>query len=302
MSDAGSGDLVLNGDAVRNVKFPRGGFYNVWQVNALLDRIAAELDAGRPVGPLIANAMFASDSFVGYEAGAVDWFLERLRHREDPADPWRDLAADPYYIRREPGDPAGRVARPSKQECRDAWESFGRQPGTRLQSVRGELRTEDQQMVVTVTGLGWRKSVAVTAGGRTFQGRRVPGSWRDIIQAIGRDHPSTPAHLERRADHRDIYLRQFLQESGEPVLYTGGGPVARYIKFPGQRWLRFPVRGTGLANAIMTAVDQGGNKIARYRLVQKTTEITLHPGQQLTGELALAIAISAPWLRSRFVQ
>ncbi len=56
----------------------------------------------------------------------------------------------------------------------------------------------------------------------------------------------------------------------------------------------------------MTAVDQAGNKVARYRLarnetgLRKRVEITVHPGQQLTDELTLVIALSAPWLRTYF--
>ena len=54
----------------------------------------------------------------------------------------------------------------------------------------------------------------------------------------------------------------------------------------------------------MTAVDQAGNKVARYRLTGKLKllpiEITVHPDQQLTDELALVIALSAPWLSSYF--
>jgi hypothetical protein len=69
-----------------------------------------------------------------------------------------------------------------------------------------------------------------------------------------------------------------------------------YIKFPGQRWLRFPVRGTKRANTIMTAVDQAGNKVARYRFAgpRKALEIVVHPDHRLTEELTLAIAVSAP--------
>jgi hypothetical protein len=56
----------------------------------------------------------------------------------------------------------------------------------------------------------------------------------------------------------------------------------------------------------MTAVDQAGNKIARYRLVRyetdvrRSVEITVHPGQQLTDELALVVTLSALWLHSYF--
>ena len=56
----------------------------------------------------------------------------------------------------------------------------------------------------------------------------------------------------------------------------------------------------------MTAVDQAGNKVARYRLTRYRfgpyeAEITVHPDQRLTGELTLAIAASAPWL-SRYLR
>lgn len=46
----------------------------------------------------------------------------------------------------------------------------------------------------------------------------------------------------------------------------------------------------------MTAVDQAGNEVARYRLNGRTVQITVH--QELTDALALAIALSAPWLHS----
>jgi hypothetical protein len=94
-----------------------------------------------------------------------------------------------------------------------------------------------------------------------------------------------------------------------PILYTSGKNsacrAAACVTFPDRRWLRFPVRGTQLANAIMTAVDQAGNKVARYRVIgpgffTHPVEITVHPGQQLADELVLAIVISAPWLSSYF--
>jgi DivIVA domain-containing protein len=309
-NDASPDDPVLNGHAVRSVTFRRIGGYDTSQVNALLDRIAAELDAGRPAGPLIARATFGRQQFRGYAVGPVDWFLEQLRRHEDPAeadrrnaDPWRDLAADPYCIRRKPGDQAGRIRAPSKQECRDAWQDFGRPPGTRLQWARGKLRIAEQQQTIVTVRTRWTKTTAVTASGRTFNRKLARLSGLEITLSIDRDQPGTPARLgsqvPQRSD-RDIYGAQFLDETGEPALYSGGGSVTRFITFPGQRQLWFPIRGTAPANAIMTAVDQDGNKVARYRLVKKKTEITVHPGQQLTDELALALAESAPWLRQKF--
>ncbi len=81
---------------------------------------------------------------------------------------------------------------------------------------------------------------------------------------------SAPDIPEGQAPKKDPYMRQLLDETGTPILYAGGvtsGQDHGYIKFPGGRWLRFPVRGTKRAHAIMSAVDQAGNKVARYRLV-----------------------------------
>jgi hypothetical protein len=65
----------------------------------------------------------------------------------------------------------------------------------------------------------------------------------------------------------------------------------------------------------MTAVDQAGNRVARYRLTGKSgrqkkplswsegsVEIIVHPSQKLTDELALALALSADWLRTYFAR
>jgi len=98
-----------------------------------------------------------------------------------------------------------------------------------------------------------------------------------------------------------------------PSLYVSGanfaGRAGACITFPDQRWLRFLVRGTSPAIAIMTALDQARNTVARYRIIsegfkrgQNSVEIIIRPGRQLTDDLLLAIAISAPWLRSYFNQ
>lgn len=53
----------------------------------------------------------------------------------------------------------------------------------------------------------------------------------------------------------------------------------------------------------MTAVDQAGNSVARYRIslnAKRTVEITVDPSRGLTDEVALALAISAPWLGRYF--
>jgi hypothetical protein len=43
----------------------------------------------------------------------------------------------------------------------------------------------------------------------------------------------------------------------------------------------------------MTAVDQSGSRVVRYRRTDQEVEVVVHPQRQLTDELTLAIAISA---------
>jgi DivIVA domain-containing protein len=244
----------VNGDEVRDTRFlgPTGKFtrgYDAAEVDELLGRIAAELDAGRQVRPLIENAVFrARTGTGGYDAQAVDWFLEQLR-----------------------------------------WVLTS---GRHLWSVlRGELLTAEQQAVASVRSrspdMDW--PATVSAGGRTFTWKRVTGSaWPGIAEIVRRsdqdygagrsldaDTPdsrkpqATASSLKRAVRALREPIRELLNETGTPILYASGqnynrGAGAR-ITFPDQRWLKFPVRGTERANAIMTAVDQAGNKVARYR-------------------------------------
>ena len=272
------------GDEVRNVRFAEGYGYDRAEVDDLLNRIAAELDTGRPAGPLIQNALFSKrPRRAGYDWWAVDLFLEQLL-----------------------------VAERGLQDIGETRRDFGQQPGTRLSGLRTgigrrELRTAEQQTVVSVRygWLGW--PTTLSAGGRTFTAKRVDQlAWRNIAGTISSYRLGEPVHMrpyyyEPQADQKDGGLRQLLDETGTPILFTGGitsGQAAGYIKFPGHRWLRFPVQGHGRARAIMTAMDQAGNEVARYRLNGRTVQITVH--QELTDELTLAIALSAPWLHSRF--
>jgi hypothetical protein len=220
------------------------------------------------------------------------------------------------------------------QQCARELRDFGQQPGTHLWLVRAgivrrELRTADQQTLACLRDL---VPTAVSAGGRTFARKEVIGSsWPGIAEMVRHSHPNhgaghfpdpdTPRSQQRqvKASNREpsrfarssLNLEALVDETGLPVFYTSGrnydhGAGAR-ITFPDQRWLRFPVRGTGQADAIMTAVDQAGDEIAWYRLTGRlraflahAMEIAVRPGQPLTDELVLALAISAPWLSSYF--
>jgi DivIVA domain-containing protein len=351
----------VNGDEVRNVRFrPSVGGYDASQVDDLLLRIAEELDAGRPAGPLIANATLQPAglglrSRRGYDIDAVDRFLDQLARREDPteptgttADPWRDLATVNHFTGRGASGLADRAAAPSRrtrrkyenrdleylgQEYVDAWRDFGQQPGTHLRwmragTVRRELRTAEQQ---TIASLRYGLPSTISTGGRIFTWKRVTrSSWPGVAEIVRRSRrESGNAHLVAgsgprekalnegygHAAHVVLRLRELLDKTGTPILYASGEHLAERpeacITFPDQRLLRFPVRGTTRADAIMTAVDEGGNNVARYRIarwghVEKyffragAVEITIHPDRKLTDELILAIAISAPWLSGYF--
>ena len=168
---AGEREHPGNADGIRDVRFLSGGGYDTSQVDELLRRVAVELDAGRPVEPLIANATFRQgQGRDGYGIEAVDWFLEQLLHRDDSshsarmgADPWHHLAVANHLTRSGPDAVAEGTVMPSRRarweheiqdrrylarDCADVWRDFGQQPGTHLRwvragAVRRELRTAE---------------------------------------------------------------------------------------------------------------------------------------------------------------
>jgi hypothetical protein len=339
----------VNGDDVRDAWFlrPEQQGYDVSEVDDLLRRVAAELDVGRPAGPLIENATFRRRhiSGWGYDIDAVDWFLDQFLLRPvltesagTSADPWRDVAVAQFTGSRvgDAAEPPARRPRNLRKylsgECENAWRDFGQQPGLhllwgragggRLQGARYELRTAEQQAIASRDG----QRLTVLAGGRSFTykktdvpARSTANSWPPgIAELAARSWRDDTGHFTARwamsskAQRREARsAHELVDETGMPILYTSGKNYHRRacacVTFPDQRWFRFLVRGTESANAIMTAVDQAGNGVARYRKStgglpweRAEAEITVHPDRELTDELVLAIAISAEWLRSYF--
>jgi len=79
-----------------------------------------------------------------------------------------------------------------------------------------------------------------------------------------------------------------------PVACTSTAAPGGYVQLPGRRWLRFPVRGTGRSNAIMTAVDQVPDRpLARDRDHRP-------PRSAADDELILKLALTARWVSSFF--
>ena len=335
MARPGSNAPPVNGGQVRGTRFcPAGATpvpgYDAEQVDDLLRRVAAELDAGGSARHLIQNATFRSRTYRRkYDIDAVDWFLDQFLLPPDHCEPG-EIADDPW------GDlPVTQVAQgtsetdPFELQCDSAWRDFDQLPGTHLWFGKAawglsELRTADQQTLAS--GRGFRRKT-FTAGGRSFTLRRTfpaESSSPAIAEFRARATRDDSGHYEEKTRiqtiltnlaESDMRVRGLADETGTLILGTAGRNFDRRagacILLPDQRWLRFLVRGTGRANAIMTAVDQARNRIARYRLTDKSgrqielwrrgpVEIIVHPGRKLTDELALTLALSADWLRSYF--
>ena len=262
---------------------------------------------------------------------------------EMSTDPWRELAVAQVTRSRvsdlteRSAKPSGRAHRKSPsedrklfpEECANAWRDFGHLPGKqflfeRVSLGRYELRTAEQQKLASVRRYGLSETVSTDGGRFTLKRTRLTQSPPDVAEIAARGSRNcagqflTPRSSRRKRweDSRGkfpVKLKELADETGTPILHTTGvnqyGRACACISFPSQGWLRFLVRGTERADAVMTAVDQAGNRVARYRINDGgrkrgagPVEITVNPAWKLTNERLLAIAISAPWLGSYFVQ
>jgi hypothetical protein len=204
--------------------------------------------------------------------------------------------------------------------CAAGWRDFGLLPGTRLSLVRtgagrSVLLSAEQQALASVQYSAWSASgtaKALSRDGRTYTLSRVKKAQWPAVAAQTSVAVVKAAGSQAVAARKPWGLRSLADRTGLAVLYTKGRHVNRvahgYVEFPGQRWLRFPVRGTTRWNAIMTAVDQAGRQVARYRLTadgvftRRRIEITIHPDQALTDELILTLALTARWISSFFIE
>lgn len=237
------------------------------------------------------------------------------------ADPWRDLeawdfsdhhadagpsgatavssAARALSAARSPGAPAEAV--PAGVNAWLAWLACDDLPGTRLRwvrtgALRSELRAERRQVSASVRRrlpwTGWSGQAGVVrVGGRAFTSQRNSQS----------------------ASPRPAAARVLVDPSGLPALYISGQNfnhrAGAHTWLPDGRWFQFPVRGQTRGSGIMTALDQDSGKVALYRMVPaggrlpapRHVEIAVHPDQQITDELLLVLAVSAPWLWTYFL-
>jgi hypothetical protein len=199
------------------------------------------------------------------------------------------------------------TAKEFARACTAAWRDFGLLPGSRVSLVktgvgRRVLLSAEQHALVSI------HFSTLSRYDRAYSLSRVKKAQWPAVAA--QTSVAMAAGSQAPAARKPWGLKRLADRTGQAVLYTSGRHVNRvasgYVEFPGQRWLRFPVRGTTRSNAIMTAVDQAGRQVARYRLAadgvftRRAIEITVHPDQALTDELIFALALSARWVSSFF--
>jgi hypothetical protein len=330
----------VNGDRLRRLALPVGPGYLASDVDELLLRAADEMEAGRPVGGLVANAALRlpeplpviflpqlrrrAQRPLTYQVKPVDWLLGQLRRCDDDRDrarlendPWRELHAWDFPERPAPlghWDRGARAVTGPAGGNAGAWLACGELPGSRLRWVRtgilrSELRAEGGQVSASVRGrvpwTSWGQAGVVQVGGRAFTSQRVSRSeWPGTTAAFG---VALPAADGPGLVGVDPHARVLAEQHELPALCTLGQnfdhSAGACIRLSGGRWFQFPVRGRNRRSAIMTALDQDGNKVALYRLVRVApdqVEIAVHPDQQITDELLLVLALSAPWLGTYF--
>jgi hypothetical protein len=187
-----------------------------------------------------------------------------------------------------------------KAERDEAWESIPGLPGEHLrwhQTARGrsEIVTEDGRVLATVEGgFGAKLPRRVTIGQVTYQVR-------------GRlfKPPAGPRVFKPWVTAPD---------SLTVLSFTGGSNFDRaaraVVHMPDGRSLRFPVQGTSIRNAVMTATDDEGSPVFHLRQVRNAgsgqqrpsawpgfgpgkkavVEILVEPSRQITPEMLLVMA------------
>ena len=88
-----------------------------------------------------------------------------------------------------------------------------------------------------------------------------------------------------------------------------GGESDAVVAFSDLQRIRFPILGSGLYDEVMTAVDEEGNKVVRYRQAKRRTvqtrsagklEVVVNPAQEVTLDLLLLVAVSSGFLLTEY--
>jgi DivIVA domain-containing protein len=259
------------------------------------------------------------------------------------ADPWDEFEAADRYRPLEaadigsPDEASSRLKQQARKRMMSEWSELDEEQGLHLR-YQGKSRrpsvllTADNEPLVTVKGryalTEKRRTVHLVTKKGSYTLRSVcPRRWlaprkrREVKRSP--ESPIAVVAAEARCDRGGHHLSKDvsaqschllgLQEAtddatGVGVLYISGQTLSRRcwmrITFPDGRWLRFLVRGDLSTSGIMTASDQSGRRLVRYKVARPlSTEIKLvvNPSIALSEELLLAMSLSAPSLPWYFV-
>ncbi len=267
------------------------------EVDALLGRVATELDRGGSAARVIAGSTLriTAGRSRGYDLDSVDIFFSRfLDPSSDQGSSWKSssvgMGGAPVTVWQ--GGPAGNWfdrSRSFSDDCSDTWSRFDQLDGGyfRLRSSGATRRLHgegDQVLVTTQTQFlyrwmahGGRVTKKATVGDVSFTKRTVrpdPDTQARINEA--RYGGFSPAAHElgqspgRKRSVYDLYDFEWVNErTGEITLWQFGTNFGRralgMIEFSDGTLWRFPVRGNPFDRAIMTAVDLRGSACVRYR-------------------------------------
>jgi hypothetical protein len=260
---------------------------------------------------LIDGASFVTEK-EGFDQARVDLFLDEIRtqcDQEGATDPWQPLRVAAWV---EKGD----LAAAAKAERGRALpiESEGAlllgvggtifHPGRRLKLPEGQVVARPSRGRLTLYGSDRQ---TVYRQRRVKQIYEVPPDVVDLSM-----HQMRGRYLKHDALHawewtekklaREVY--ELVEEAtGQVVLWRIGQHRDEYdggfIVFADRQWVRFPVLGGGTLssrNHVMTALDQRGRRLVRYRLERLHETIRVNPTRQLDNSLLAAISITLGWL------
>jgi hypothetical protein len=224
----------------------------------------------------------------GYDPEAVDQFFDALA---------RQMASEELHVLHVPecGRPddrprpasregkAGKAAwRQYASDCQADWLRFPDLPGVRLRRIRalGKSEITDSYGGVLLTcNSGKTMTLATGQVLRTVRHRK-PWTWPpDVVGFVD-------------------------SATGEPILRISGQHSYEIadtaVLLPAQRFLKFPINGTDLRNAVMMAVNESGATIFWCREVGRGLgphEIVVSANCSITPELLCAIELAPGWLR-----
>lgn len=225
----------------------------------------------------------------GYDPEAVDQHVAALT-REAVAPGLLALPAFPVGTgdARDTNPPRRRSERRQYVGDRQAdWRRVGDLPGARLRVTRSRLGTAGKISGPVGEVLLTRRRSTITLPAGSALHFETASRW-----------PGPRA--------TDVAPRQVADSAtGSPVLWMRGRNFNRtangLVLFPGQRYFVFPVAGTSLSHAVMTAISESGTPTLWFRRISRgIVEVVVSPDCDLVPEVLCAMELASTWLRSYF--